>query len=87
MNPPEIIEDWNNGRIYEITEGEHRELIGDIDVELLASKDKSVAFITGLSEHEKINNGYLVPASLAVAACLREEFPGIKFFNIENEEI
>lgn len=60
--------------------------IGEIDLEELPNQ---IAFISGVGPGEKINNGYLRPASQAVKACLREDLSHTNtvVFDINNELI
>lgn len=62
------------------------EEIGEIDLEELPSQ---VAFISGVGPGEKINNGYLKPASQAVKACLGEDLShkNTIVFDFDNELI
>lgn len=62
------------------------EEIGEVDVEVLSDK---LAFISGVGPGEKINNGYLGPASLAVLSCMREEFyfDRLQLFDIDNQPL
>jgi hypothetical protein len=62
------------------------EEIGEVDVQLISDK---LAFVSGVGIGEKINNGYLVPASLAVRACLREDYfsDRLELFDIDDQLI
>ena len=61
------------------------EEIGEVDVEIL---HEDMGFVSGVGPGERINNGYLRPASMAIAACLHERDPRFReLFDINNEPI
>lgn len=62
------------------------EEIGELDVELISDK---LGFLSGVGQGEKLNNGYLGPASLAVLACMREDyyFFHLQLFDIEDQPL
>jgi hypothetical protein len=65
----ELVLDEGSGLTFRVrSDGEE---IGEVDVELISDK---LAFVSGVGVGEKINNGYLVMASLAVRTCLREDY-------------
>lgn len=71
----EIIEEEDNGSALIFLVKSDGERVGEVDVWILNNGE---GFISGVSEEEKINNGYLRPASLAITACLREINPAFK---------
>jgi hypothetical protein len=80
-----IIYEDDHSLTFEVRDGDR--LIGEIDVELPSD---SLGFISGISEQEEINNGYLGPASLAVAEFLRQETSGHQvktFFGLDNKPL
>lgn len=79
----EVAEEEGEAFIFRIqSDGEE---IGEVDVELLSPE---AGFISGVGPGEKINNGYLRPASLAIATCLKGEFPQLRnLFDFNNELI
>lgn len=58
------------GLTFRVKDGQ--EEIDDVDVEVISAE---TAFISGVGPGEKINNGYLLPASRAIAACMHEDYP------------
>jgi hypothetical protein len=78
----EIVQEEGSGLIFEVrSDGE---TIGEVDVDLLSSE---LGFVTGVGPGEKINNGYLRPASFVIASCLADRHPGVKLFDINDEPI
>lgn len=58
--------------------------IGEVDVELLADAS---GFVSGVGPGEKINNGYLRPASFAIASCLKERNPAFRELYDLNDQL
>ncbi len=56
--------------------------IGDVDIQLISDGS---GFICGVGPGERINNGYLSPASLAIAEYMRDGNPDFILFDIEDE--
>lgn len=78
----EIRDADDNGLIFVVrSDGEE---IGEVDVELL---HEDFGFVTGVGPGEKINNGYLRPASMAIAECLLEGHPKFQLYDLNNEPI
>jgi len=79
----EVVEAEGSGLVCSInSDGEE---IGQVDVELL---DEQHGFISGIGPGKKINNGFLQPASLAIAACLGERDPRFKvLYDINDDPI
>jgi hypothetical protein len=62
----DVLEDEGNALTFSVkSDGE---AIGEVDV-YLSSVEKG--FISGVGPGDKINNGYLRPASLVIAACMQ----------------
>jgi hypothetical protein len=78
----EILREESSSFTFEIFEGD--ESLGEIDVESLSEES---GFISGLGEGEKLNNGYLSAASLAVAEYFKKEVDSFKLFDIEDKLI
>lgn len=59
--------------------------IGEVDVEM---PHADWGFVSGVSPGEKINNGYLRPATLAIAACLYERNHEFReLFDVNDEHV
>lgn len=81
----ELALDEGRGMTFRIkSDGED---IGEVDLEVVSDYE---GFISGVGPGEKINNGYLRPASLAILACLREDYLGFnrfQLFDIEDQPV
>jgi len=77
----EVADEDGSGLIFRIrSDGEE---IGEVDVELLSHE---TGFVSGVGPGERINNGYLAPATLAIQACLEGKYPKFRnLFDIDNE--
>jgi hypothetical protein len=81
----EVIEEEAGGSALIFSVKSDGEKIGEVDVWLQGNGE---GFISGVSEEEKINNGYLRPAAFVIAACLHERNPAFKnFIQTENQLI
>jgi hypothetical protein len=60
------------------------EAIGEVDVDILP---EGRGFISGVGPGEKINNGYLKPASFVIASCLRDRDPKFSGLYDINDEL
>jgi hypothetical protein len=79
----EVIQEEGSGLVFMVSsDGEQ---IGEVDVEILGGES---GFVTGVGPGEKINNGYLRPASFAIASCIRESHPLFRrLYDVEDNPI
>ena len=66
----ELVEDLGGGLLFLVLSDGME--IGEVDVDRAG---KHSAFISGVGPGEKINNGYLRPASLVIASCMADVDP------------
>lgn len=77
----ELVQEEGSGLIFAVSSD--GETIGEVDVDLVSPE---TGFVSGVGPGEKINNGYLRPASFAIAACLGERNPDFRMLYDFNDE-
>jgi len=80
----ELVSEEGTGLIFLVrSDGE---AIGEVDVEMRS--EELMGYVSGVGPGEKINNGYLRPASFVILSCLTDRNPLFeRLYDVDNEPL